>query len=100
MPNLEMKRAAARAKARETLAAMTDEEDWIVIEAAQADPDAQPIDDQRLAGMRLASATAAADLSRRRGRPPLEAPKRLVSLRLDPDVVESFRATGRGWQSR
>ena len=36
----------------------------------------------------------------RRGRPPLDAPKRLVSLRLDHDVIDRFRATGRGWQSR
>ena len=36
----------------------------------------------------------------RRGRPPLDEPKRLVSLRLDATVVEGFRATGRGWQSR
>jgi uncharacterized protein (DUF4415 family) len=36
----------------------------------------------------------------RRGRPPLDAPKRLVSLRLDQDVIDRFRATGRGWQSR
>ncbi|HEX2255526.1 MAG TPA: BrnA antitoxin family protein [Afifellaceae bacterium] len=27
-------------------------------------------------------------------------PKRLVTLRLDPDVLEHFRATGPGWQSR
>ncbi len=33
------------------------------------------------------------------GRPPLENPKQQVSLRLDPDVVEKFRATGKGWQS-
>ena len=36
----------------------------------------------------------------RRGRPPLDSPKRLVSLRLDQDVIDRFRATGRGWQSR
>jgi uncharacterized protein (DUF4415 family) len=36
----------------------------------------------------------------RRGRPRSDAPKKLVSLRLDPDVVERFRATGPGWQSR
>jgi len=39
-------------------------------------------------------------IRRGRGRPPLEAPKKLVSLRLDPDVIERFRATGPGWQSR
>ncbi len=26
--------------------------------------------------------------------------KKLVSLRLDPDVIERFRAGGRGWQAR
>lgn len=36
----------------------------------------------------------------RPGRPPAENPKRQVTLRLDPDVIEKFRATGKGWQSR
>jgi uncharacterized protein (DUF4415 family) len=36
----------------------------------------------------------------RRGRPKAEAPKKLVSLRLDPDVVEHFRESGPGWQRR
>src|SRR5260370_29318418 len=39
-------------------------------------------------------------IRRGRGRPPLEAPKKLIALRLDPDVIERFRATGPGWQSR
>ena len=35
------------------------------------------------------------------GRPPLgEAPKKQVTLRLDADVIDRFRATGKGWQSR
>lgn len=34
------------------------------------------------------------------GRPPLANPKQQVTLRLDPDVLEKFRATGKGWQSR
>jgi uncharacterized protein (DUF4415 family) len=34
------------------------------------------------------------------GRPKLAAPKVAVSLRLDRDVVEKFRATGAGWQTR
>ena len=35
------------------------------------------------------------------GRPPLgEAPKKQVTLRLDADLIERFRATGKGWQSR
>ncbi len=36
----------------------------------------------------------------RRGRPPLDNPKKLISLRIDPDIIERFRATGPGWQSR
>ena len=37
----------------------------------------------------------------RMGRPPLgEAVKKQVTLRLDRDVVEAFRASGAGWQSR
>lgn len=35
-----------------------------------------------------------------RGRPPKEAPKVAVKLRLDPDVVAVLRATGAGWQTR
>jgi uncharacterized protein (DUF4415 family) len=39
-------------------------------------------------------------IRRGRGRPPVEAPKKLVSLRLDQDVIDRFRAGGPGWQSR
>ena len=34
------------------------------------------------------------------GRPVSENPKKQVTLRLDPDVLEAYRATGKGWQSR
>ena len=36
----------------------------------------------------------------RRGRPKLENPKQLLSLRLPPHVIERWKATGPGWQSR
>ena len=37
----------------------------------------------------------------RRGRGPQKAPtKKLVSLRISPDVLEKFKADGAGWQSR
>jgi uncharacterized protein (DUF4415 family) len=38
--------------------------------------------------------------ARRPGRPQSENTKKLVSLRRDPDIIERFRATGPGWQSR
>lgn len=40
------------------------------------------------------------DIVRSRGRPKLEAPKEAVSLRLDADVLEAYRKTGDGWQTR
>ena len=37
----------------------------------------------------------------RRGRPPAgERPKKAVKLRISPDVLDYFRAGGRGWQTR
>jgi uncharacterized protein (DUF4415 family) len=36
----------------------------------------------------------------RRGRPKLENPRQLLSLRLPPNVVASWKATGPGWQTR
>jgi len=34
------------------------------------------------------------------GRPRSESPRQLISLRLPPDVIERWRATGPGWQTR
>jgi uncharacterized protein (DUF4415 family) len=36
----------------------------------------------------------------RPGRPPIAHAKEAVSIRLDPDVLAHYRATGPGWQSR
>jgi uncharacterized protein (DUF4415 family) len=38
--------------------------------------------------------------ARPRGRPRVERRRELVSLRIDPDVLDHFRAGGPGWQSR
>jgi uncharacterized protein (DUF4415 family) len=40
------------------------------------------------------------DKAGRIGRPRSANPKKAVTLRLDPDVVAHFRATGPGWQTR
>lgn len=37
---------------------------------------------------------------RPRGRPPVEAPKKLVSLRLDAEVIAALEASGPGWRQR
>jgi uncharacterized protein (DUF4415 family) len=35
-----------------------------------------------------------------RGRPKAEVTKERISIRLSPDVLAAFRATGTGWQTR
>ncbi|MBP8840264.1 MAG: BrnA antitoxin family protein [Giesbergeria sp.] len=35
-----------------------------------------------------------------RGRPKAEVTKERITIRLSPEVVQSFRATGDGWQTR
>jgi uncharacterized protein (DUF4415 family) len=53
----------------------------------------------RPAGEVLPAAAAAALVRKRPGRP-ISSNKSLVSLRLDNDVLERFKAGGPGWQSR
>jgi len=42
----------------------------------------------------------AASIARSRGRPLVDNPKKQVTLRLDADVIERYRSSGKGWQSR
>ncbi len=35
-----------------------------------------------------------------RGRPPVEFPKERINIRLSHEVVEHFKSTGEGWQTR
>ncbi|MEJ2769056.1 BrnA antitoxin family protein [Mycetohabitans sp. B46] len=41
-----------------------------------------------------------AQMKRRGGRPKLEQPKIAVTVRYDADVLQQFRASGDGWQTR
>jgi uncharacterized protein (DUF4415 family) len=43
---------------------------------------------------------AAELLKARGGRPRKEMPKVFTGIRLDADVLEAFKATGKGWQTR
>lgn len=69
------------------------------------DDDAPELSDAQLAEFRpaaevLPAAFLEAARRRARGRPPLDVKKVAIKLRLDPDVVEKFRASGPGWQTR
>ena len=70
----------------------TSQEDKVITAAARADPDAQPLTPTQLRGM--------VPLRTLRGRPKSESPKQLVSVRYSREVLDYFRSTGEGWQSR
>lgn len=67
-----------------------------------SDPDAPEATDEQLVQARpFAEAfPALAEAIRKGGRSRAERPKLAVSIRLDQDVVERFKAGGPGWQSR
>lgn len=69
----------------------TPAEDIEITKAASADPDALPYSDEEW---------AAAQPVRGRGRPAGSGSKVATSLRLDRDIVDAFRNTGEGWQTR
>ena len=65
--------------------------DAIITKAAKADPDAVPYTE---ADWKKAKAHV------RGGRPNVESPKVFTGIRLDADVVDKFKASGKGWQTR
>jgi len=67
-------------------------EDRRIRAAAKADPDAKALTQRQLKSM--------VPLKTVRGRPKSESPKLLVSVRYSREVVEYFKSTGAGWQSR
>ncbi|GAB3625225.1 hypothetical protein PTE30175_01623 [Pandoraea terrae] len=88
----------------------TDAEDAALTRAAASDPDNPPLNDQQLAKLRparkalpeLLGTDRAEAILKRRGRPALPVTERKVTLnmRADREVVEAFKATGDGWQTR
>lgn len=82
---------------------LTDEEEAEIQRQIAADPDTWEATDEELAQARPFAEVfpeLAASIRRKAGRPPLERPRKQVSLRLEPEVLEKFRATGPGWQRR
>lgn len=69
----------------------TPEEDAAIAAAALDDPDARPYTDEEWAQVTP---------KRGRGRPPQSVTKAPISIRLDVRVLDAFKATGEGWQTR
>ena len=77
---------------RVSIAMPTVTEDRAITAAAKADADAKPLTPKQLKKMIPMRAL--------RGRPKSENTKKLVSVRYSAEVLEYFRSTGEGWQSR
>ena len=86
-----MPRKNVKSSAALTVSKNVASDDWI-------DPDDAPeITDEMLDRAEIRHG----DVVIRPGRPPLgERAKRLVSVRLDADVLEAYKALGRGWQTQ
>ena len=71
--------------------------EWIKRRVAKGvEPDMTDPDDAEVTNAEFAAA-----LSKRRvGRPKKASPKEHINLRVDTDIVATFRALGRGWQTR
>lgn len=85
---------------------LTDKEEAEIQKMIASDPDNPELTDEQIANMkpfREAFPDLAKSMDReiaKRGRPPIANPKLPVTIRLDREVVEKFRSTGPGWQSR
>ena len=87
-----MSKTVKRSAARPKIVLPTRGQDAAILAAAKADPDAQPLTTAQLAAM--------VSLRSLRGRPKSASKKLLLSVRYSTEVVENFKATGEGWQSR
>ncbi|HVW50060.1 MAG TPA: BrnA antitoxin family protein [Trinickia sp.] len=67
----------------------TPAEDAAIARGIEGDPDTYVPTDAQFQQMK-----------RRGGRPKLEHPKIALTVRYDADIIERFRATGEGWQTR
>jgi uncharacterized protein (DUF4415 family) len=93
----------SRTAGRRTVRLLDATEEAELQEQIAADPEAPEATTAELATMRRAGAVLPADLFKaltKRGRPRAENKRVMLTLRVDPGVVEAYKATGAGWQTR
>ncbi len=82
---------------------LTDEEEAEIQAMITSDPENPEMTEAELRELRPFREVfpdLAASIDRKLGRPKADNPKKAISLRLDAEVIERFKATGDGWQSR
>lgn len=89
--NEDSRLAEARRQKMQSAVWPTNDEDAAIIAAALTDPDCPPLAEGAIAQFKPA---------RPRGRPAQASTKIPTTMRLDNDVLDSFKATGDGWQTR
>lgn len=76
--------------------------------AAWVDPDDAPelTDEQfergtfSIAGEPVSREVGLAEFRKRMGRPPVEVKRPTLNMRIDADVLDALKASGKGWQTR
>ena len=71
-----------------------DNPEWTPADFARARPAAEVLREQ------FGNEVASHLLRPKRGRPPKASPKRALNIRVSQSVLEYFRSTGTGWQTR
>lgn len=82
---------------------LTDKEEADIQKMIASDPDNPEIsDEQTKQGKPFKEALPELyeSIQRSRGRPRLEKPKEAVTLRVDPDTLARFKATGKDWRAK
>ena len=84
-----------------------DDETAAINAGIDADADARELDSDWHKGAKPASEALAPEtyaalvaMKRPRGRPKADQTKVFTAIRLDADLLETFKATGKGWQTR
>jgi uncharacterized protein (DUF4415 family) len=82
---------------------LTDDEEAEIQKMIASDPDNPELTDEQLAQAKPFNEVfpeLMEGIRRARGRPAVESPRQQISIRLDQEVIEGFKKTGKGWQSK